>query len=250
MPGAIRSFTGHFAPHAALVLCVTVMLLLTPGLFLGGASQGVGVPRSWLDVLVPVAIALVVWGGHELLRRFHDQHQCHRCDRNGARMRYRTRPLGFVGRHFHWRRDLPGAWIYVVAWFAVTGFMFISSVGVIVLYAGMALALASTIVHQARQRACPAHEATIMYDPPSKWFGAARVLRELHYRARGCEELHLSCERYACEETMTVQSPEEAMIWVFAHSDAHMFRPGNSPMVILKVVLDPDLQRHPELVEA
>jgi hypothetical protein len=239
MPGAIRSFTGHFAPHVAFGVCVAVILVLLPALMVDGVDHGLSAPTSWTAVIPSVVIGLSAFTVHELLRRFHNRHRCRWCDRNGARHRHQAQRLGFLARHFHWRREMPGAWIYVVAWLAVTGFMIISTVGVLVLYAGMALALASTIVHQARQRSCPLHEATIMLDPSSKWFSIERLLGELHFRARGAEYLHLQCKRYACDDVMVAESPEEAVIWALAHGDEHATRPGGSRMVLLRVTLDP-----------
>lgn len=241
MPGGIRSFTGHFAPHVALALFLLAVVSLIPTFFIVGVQPGVTVP-TWRTAIVVGVVTISGWVTYALLRFYHHGHRCSRCDRNGMRDRYRLAPLGFLARHFHWSRTPPGIWIYVGGWFATVLLSVVSSVGTVLIYAGMALWVASTIAHQARIRSCPSHTSTIMYDPPAKWFSAKHMLTELHYRARGVEHLQLQCQRYACDAEVTVSSPEEAVIWTLAHSDLHSSKLSKSPMVIVKVMLDPDLE--------
>lgn len=241
MPGAIRSFAGHFAPHVALSLFLLAVVTLIPTFFTDGIRPGVAVP-TWRVGITVTVIVMAGFVAYTVLRYFHDRRQCGRCDRNGMSDRYRLAPMGFLARHWHWCRTAPGVWIYLAAWFVTMLLSMVSSIGTVLIYSGMALWAASTIAHQARVRSCPLHTATIMYNPPAKWFSAERVLAELHYRARGVDQLHLQCERYACHEEVTVDSPEEAVIWTLSHSDVHLFKPLNSPMVVLKVTLDPHLE--------
>jgi hypothetical protein len=241
MPAAIRSFAGHFAPHVALTLFLFAVVTLVPTFFTNGIRPGVAVP-TWRVGIVITAIVMIGFVTYSVLRYYHDRRQCSRCDRNGATDRYRLAPMGFLAQHWHWCRSTPGIWIYLVAWLATMLLSMVSSIGTVLIYAGMALWAASTIAHQARVRSCPSHTSTIMYDPPAKWFSAERVLAELHYRARGADQLHLKCGRYACDEATTVGSPEEAVIWTLGHSDVHFFMPLHSPMVVLQVTLDPHLE--------
>jgi hypothetical protein len=241
MPGAIRSFTGHFAPHVALTLFLLAIVSLVPSLFVVGVQPGVAVP-TWRVGITIAVVMMTAWVTYALLRYYHDRHQCSRCDRNGMRDRFRLAPIGFLARHFHWCRTAPGVWIYLAAWLVTVLLSVVSSVGTVLIYAGMALWTASTIAHQARIRSCPLHTTSIMYNPPAKWFSIERLLTELHYRARGVEHLHLQCQRYACDAEATVSSPEEAALWTLGHSDVHFFKPLHSPMVVVKVTLDPDLE--------
>lgn len=241
MPGAIRSFTGHFIPHVVLALSLCIIVLLIPTFFLVGVTPGLALP-TWPATFITVAVVITGWCTYAMLRYYHDRHRCTRCDRNGYRFRYEPARLGFLALHFHWCRTSPGIWIYLVAWLVVTAVSAVSTVGTVLTYAGIALWLASTIAHQARLRSCPAHTAAIMYDPPARWFTADRMLAQLHYRARGCDHLHLKCQRYACEDAAMVTSVEEAMVWTLEHSDAHTHRMSRSPMVILEVTIDPDLE--------
>jgi hypothetical protein len=239
MPGALRSFTGHFAPHVALTLFLLAVVSLVPSFFVVGVQPGVTVP-TWRVAITVFAIVVIGWIVYTVLRYYHDRHQCSRCDRNGMRDRYRLAPMGFLARHFHWCRTAPGIWIYLAAWFLTMLLSIVSSLGTVLIYAGMALWTASTIAHQARIRSCPSHTASIMYKPTAKWFSIERLLNELHYRARGVEHLHLQCERYACDVEATVSSPEEAVLWTLGHSDFHASRSTKNPMVLVKVTLDPD----------
>ena len=241
MPGAVRSSTGHFAPHVALTLFLMPILLLAPTLFMTGAQPGLLLP-TWQAGVMAIALMGLAWVTYASLRHYHDRHQCSRCDRNGMRDRYRLAPLGFLARHYHWCRTPPGLWVYLALWFPTVALSTVSTFGTVLLYAGMALWSASTIAHQARVRSCTEHDSTIMYDPTEKGFGAQRMLTELHYRARGAEHLHLQCERYACQAEVTVASPEEAVIWVMSHSDFHLLRSIKSPLVFVKVTLDPYLE--------
>lgn len=241
MPAAVRSFTGHFAPHVALALFLFAVVTLLPTFTTDGVGTGVAAP-TWRMLLGITVIVIAAFAAYATLRYYHDRHQCARCDRNGARDRHRTVPVGFLVRHWHWCRTAPGVWVYLAVWLATMLVSMVSSIGTVLIYTGMALWTASTIAHQARVRSCPAHTSTIMYDPSEKRFGADRMLAELRYRARGVEFLHLKCERYACNGNVTVQSPEAAVIWTLGHSDEHLFRPGGSPMVLLRITFDPDLE--------
>lgn len=241
MPAAIRSLAGHFAPHVALTLFLLAVASVAHTILTNGTVHSILVP-TWQTAAIVTTIVMIGFCTYAALRYYHDRRQCNRCDRNGATDRYRLAPMGFLARHWHWCRDTPGIWIYLTAWFLTMLLSMVSSIGTFLIYAGMALWAASTIAHQARIRSCPQHTSTIMYNPPHKWFTAERTLAELHYRARGADQIHLTCERYACDEETTVGSPEEAVIWTLAHSDVHFFAPLNSPMVVLQVTLDPDLE--------
>lgn len=241
MPAAIRSFAGHFAPHVALTLFLLAIASLLPTFFTDGVGTALAAP-TWRTAAIVTTTMMVGFCAYLALRYYHDRHQCNRCDHNGATDRYRLAPMGFLARHWHWCRTMPGIWIYVVVWLLTMLLSILSSIGTVLIYAGMALWAASTIAHQARIRSCPSHTSTIMYNPPHKWFSAEQILAELHYRARGIDQIHLTCERYACGEATTVASPEAAVIWTLAHSDVHLFKPLHSPMVVLQVTLDPHLE--------
>lgn len=241
MPGAVRSFTGHFAPHVALILFLMALISLVPTFFTVGVQPGVAVP-TWTAAIIITVVTTATWAIYMVLRHYHDRHQCTRCDRIGARDRLRPRPVGLLAWHWHWCRTAPGIWIYLAAWFVAVSVSVVSSIGTVLIYAGMALWTASTIAHQARMRSCPAHTAVILYDPSQQWFRAERLLTELHYRARGAEYLRLHCELHACDGEVTVESPEAAVIWTLAHSDMHLFGPTSEPFVLLRVTLDPHLE--------
>lgn len=248
MSGAIRSFLGHFAPHAALALCLWIITTMIWSWSVVDVDSDVGLP-SGLEAVVVVVAPLVMSVSYLWLRYCHDRRQCGVCDRNGRRDRLRSDPVGLLSRHYHWCRTSPGIWVSIAVWFAFAFLSTVSYVGTFLVYAGMALWLASTIAHQRRLRSCPKHSTVIMYDPRQpRWFSQGRVLAELHSRARGCNLIKAECRRTWCRQPLSpgsilAESPEEVMIWMLAHSNEHVAAYGRIPMVSVQVTLDPHLER-------
>lgn len=240
MSGGVRSFLGHFTPHAALCVCLCIVLIHIPSFFVVGVLPGLAVPM-WSQAVVSMVVGLGLFVAYALLRWYHDRHQCCWCDRTAATDRFRSDGLGLFARHFHWCRTLPGLGFWAGGWVVATGVTLVSSIGSMLTYGGMAVWLASTIAHQARVRSCTKHSVSLMYDPRSRAFSAERVLGQLHYRSRGCTYLWLRCERYACTARTTAVSPEEAVVWTLAHSDEHGADRHANPIVFLGVTVDPQL---------
>lgn len=253
-------FIAHFAPHMAFVYFAWTAVRGIQRLWGLGSIEwtdwsSMSPPQGWdlfhvfiLVVLLLGVFAAAAWVAlsYHWLRRWHARHACTWCDRNGRRWARRLdRGPGVLAQLFDARATKTGVIVclclLVTAVAAAVLNPFVASP---IVNTGLALGLLTTIVHQARERACLHHDRRLVFKPGTRWGGSQMALATATSLTRGADMISVRCT-WCSEETTVTRGrrtpPEGVVSWMWDHLAVECKYLGRDrDPAVLVVRIDPD----------
>lgn len=221
-----RALIGHFAPHAVLLYFLTatvqgLLRIIEHGFTTRNPFSGAPNPWTWTEtvglivaLVIITAAAIAIGSGYFKVRLWHDGHPCRWCDRT-ARTWGARRRAGALAWLFDARYTTPGAVTVTCAGLGTVVAAPFWPAASVLLNLGIALALLSTISHQARRRACHRHAPTVVFVPGDRWNGVEGTVRKIVERTRGADAIRVTCTW--CMQRTTVTAPGGAIPWMWNH---------------------------------